>query len=71
VQKNLNTTALAVSLRGDFDASWPRGLAKKTKNGPQTWQLLALAAIYDGASRTEAVKTTGVGLQNIRDWVLR
>src|ERR1700746_1251620 len=34
-------------------------------------RLLALAAIYDGATRTEAAKIGGVGLQIIRDWVLR
>jgi transposase len=33
--------------------------------------LLALAAIYDGATRTEAAKIGGVGLQVIRDWVLK
>jgi len=32
---------------------------------------LALAAIYDGATRTEAAKIGGIGLQIIRDWVLR
>jgi transposase len=32
---------------------------------------LALAAIYDGATRTEAAKIGGVGLQIIQDWVLR
>ena len=48
-----------------------RGLAKKTKDGPQARRLLALAAIYDGATRTEAAKIGGVGLQIIRDWVLR
>jgi hypothetical protein len=29
---------------------------------------LALAAIYDGATRTEAAKIGGVTLQIIRDW---
>src|SRR6202166_1485624 len=62
---------MAVSLRGDFDASRLRGLAKKTKDGPQARRLLALAAIYDGATRTEAAKIGGVGRQIIRDWVLR
>jgi transposase len=33
--------------------------------------LLALAAIYDGATRTEAAKIGGVTLQIIRDWVLK
>ena len=62
---------MAVSLRGDFDASRLRGLAKKAKDGPQARRLLALAAIYDGSTRTEAAKIGGVGLQIIRDWVLR
>jgi putative transposase len=32
--------------------------------------LLALAAIYDGASRTAAARIGGVSLQTVRDWVL-
>ena len=59
-----------IPLRQDFDASQLRGLAKKTKDGPQARRLLALAAIYDGAMRTEAAKIGGVGLQIIRDWVI-
>src|SRR5476649_2686799 len=62
---------MAVLLRRDFDASRLRSLAKKTKDGPQARRLLALAAIYDGATRTEAAKIGGVGLQIIRDWVVR
>ena len=57
---------MAILLRGDFDASRLRGLAKKAKDGPQARRLLALAAIYDGATRTEAAKIGGVGLQIIR-----
>jgi len=41
-------------LREDFDAPQVRGLARKTKDGLQARRLLALAAIYDGATRTEA-----------------
>ena len=48
-----------------------RRLAKNTKDGPQARRHLTLAAIYDGATRTEAAKIGGVGLQIIRDWVLR
>ena len=33
--------------------------------------MLALAEIYDGGSRTKAACVGGVGLQTIRDWVLR
>jgi transposase len=43
----------------------------KTKDGPQACRLLTLAAIYDGATRSEVAKIGGVGLQIIRDWVLR
>jgi hypothetical protein len=55
----------------DFKASQLRGLARKTKDGPQARRLLAVAAIYDGATRTEAAKIGGVGLQIIRDWVIQ
>jgi transposase len=48
-----------------------RGLAKKSKDRPQARRRLALAAIYDGATRTEAPKIGGVGLQIVRDWVVR
>ena len=57
--------------RNISDAPQVRGLARKTKDGPQARRLLALAAIYDGATRTEAAKIGGVGLQIIRDWVQR
>ena len=63
--------SVPLPLRRDFDASRLRGLAKKTKDGPQARRLLALAAIYDGATRTEAAKIGGVGLQIVRDWVVR
>ena len=62
---------IPVVLCGDYKASQLRGLARKTKDGPQARRLLALAAIYDGASRTEAAKIGGVTLQIIRDWVIR
>ena|SRR6202789_3816830 len=63
--------AIPVSLRGDFKASQLRAFARKTKDGPQARRLLTLAAIYDGATRTEAAKIGGVTLQIIRDWVMR
>jgi transposase len=63
--------SVPIPLRRDFSASRLRGLATKTKDGPQARRLLTLAAIYDGATRTEAAKIGGVGLQIIRDWVLR
>ena len=63
--------AVPIALRWDFDAARLRGLAKKTKDGPQARRLLSLASIYDGATRTEAAKIGGVGRQIVRDWVLR
>ena len=63
--------SIPVSLRGDFKASQLRALARKTKDGPQARRLLALAAIYDGATRTEAARIGGVTLQIVRDWVMR
>ena len=63
--------AAAISTRGDFDAGALRAAARRSKDGPQARRLLALAAIYDGATRTEAAKIDGVGLQVVRDWVLR
>jgi len=63
--------AAAVGLRGDYDAGALRVAAKRSKDGPQARRLLVLAAIYDGASRTEAAKIGGVTLQVVRDWVVR
>jgi transposase len=63
--------AAAIGLREDFDAKALRALAKRAKDGPQARRLLALAAIYDGARRSEAAKIGGVTLQIVRDWVLR
>ena len=63
--------SIPIPLRRDFNASRLRSLAKKAKDGPQARRLLTLAAIYDGATRSEAAEIGGVGLQIIRDWVLR
>ena len=63
--------AAPLALREDFDALALRGLAKKTRDASQMRRLLALAEIYDGGSRGDAARIGGVGLQTIRDWVLR
>jgi putative transposase len=63
--------ATAVGVRDDYDAGAVRAAAKRSKNGPQARRLLALAAIYDGATRSETARIGGVGLQVVRDWVLR
>jgi transposase len=61
----------AIALRGDFDGAQLRAFAKQSKDGAQTRRLLALAAIYEGATRIEASWLGGVTLQIIRDWVLK
>jgi hypothetical protein len=62
---------MAIPLRTDFDAAMLRAEARRTKHAGQARRLLALAAIYDGATRTEAAKIGGVTLQIVRDWVIR
>lgn len=62
---------MPIPLRTDFDAAMVRAAARKSRDGAQTRRLLALAAIYDGATRTEAARIGGVTLQIIRDWVVK
>src|SRR5712672_1078226 len=62
--------AAAIGVRGDYDTARLRELARRSEDANQTRRLLALAAIYEGGSRTEAAKIGGVGLQTVRDWVL-
>ena len=63
--------AAAIELRTDFTGDALRKLAKASADANQACRLLALAAIYDGASRGQAAKIGGVTLQIVRDWVLR
>src|SRR5690242_13469605 len=62
---------MPVPLRTDFNAAALRTIARQTKDGPQARRLLALAAIYEGASRTEAARIGGVTVQIVRDWVVK
>lgn len=61
----------AIALRDDYDAVTLRRLAKGSKNAGQIRRLLALSIIYDGGGRREAARVGSVGVQVIRDWVLR
>jgi len=63
--------AAPLPLRHDYDGPALRSLARRSKDSDQTRRLLALASIYDGGSRRSAAKLGGVGLQIVRDWVLR
>jgi transposase len=61
----------AIGLRDDFDGASLRRLARGTRSANQARRLLALAEVYDGGSRTAAARIGGVGLQIVRDWVVR
>ncbi len=61
----------AVVLREDYSAEDLRALARESRDANHTRRLLSLAEIYDGGTRTQAARIGGVGLQVIRDWVLR
>ena len=63
--------AAPVPLRPDFAAADLHDLARHARDANQTRRLLALAVIYDGGSRADAARVGGVGLQIIRDWVVR
>mgnify|MGYP000541586608 CR=1 FL=1 len=62
---------LAIARRADCGGATLRGLARKTKHANQSRRLLALAGIYDGSRRSDAARIGGVGLQIVRDWVMR
>ena len=62
---------MPIPLRSDFDAVQLRRIARESENARQVRRLLALSAIYDGGSRTQAAELGGVTLQVVRDWVLR
>ncbi|WP_291715733.1 IS630 family transposase [Bradyrhizobium sp.] len=46
-------------------------MARRAKDSDQVRRLLAIAAVLDGASRTEAAKVGGMDRQTLRDWVIR
>ena len=59
----------ALRLRQDYEARDLRALARASRDAHQTRRLLALAAIYEGASRGAAAEIGGVQRQTVRDWV--
>ena len=60
-----------IPLRPDYDAAGLRRIARESDGADQVRRLLALAAIYDGGSRTLASEVGGVTLQIVRDWVVK
>ena len=45
-----------IPLRLDYDAAQLRRIARESEDADQVRRLLVLAAIYDGASRTQAAE---------------
>ncbi len=62
---------MPLALRADFDAAALRMAARRSKNAAQARRLLALAAVYDGGTRSEAAQIGGVTRQIVRDWVVK
>ena len=62
---------MPIPLRPDFTAAKVRYEAKRSKDAAQARRLLALAAIYDGATRSEAAAIGSVTVQIVRDWVVK
>ena len=60
--------AAPIPLRSDFDAALLRKLARGSRDPDQIRRLLALSMM---AARSDAARSGGVGLQIVRDWVLR
>ena len=61
---------MPIPLTADFDAARLRAAARCSKDDNQTRRLLTLAAIYDGATRTEAAAIGGVTVQIVCDCVV-
>src|SRR6478672_3087542 len=58
-------------MRQDHTAAELRALAVKSQDPAQSRRLLAIAMLFDGASRLGAARQTGMDRQTLRDWVHR
>ena len=61
----------SVVLRDDFDAASVRRLAREARDADQARRLLAIAAVYEGMSRSDAARIGGMDRQTLRDWAHR
>jgi transposase len=59
----------AIELKDGLSADEFRAAAKASRDANQARRLLALAAIRDGRTRTEAAEIGGMDRQTLRDWV--
>lgn len=60
-----------IAVRKTHTSSELRSLARTCSDVGQARRLLSLAAVLDGASRTEAATVGGMDRQTLRDWVHR
>lgn len=58
-----------VQLKAGLNAAELRAAAAAAKDANQARRLLALAAVRDGMSRTDAARIGGMDRQTLRDWV--
>ena len=61
----------AIAIEREVSSSELRHLARRSRDANRTRRLLALAAVVDGMSRTEAAQIGGMDRQTLRDWVHR
>ena len=61
----------AIGLRSDWDAVRVRAAAREAPAADQVRRLLAIAAVYEGKSRTEVARVGAMERQTLRDWVHR
>ncbi len=57
--------------RKELDAAGLRAAAGRCRDAAAARRMLALALVLEGASRTEAARSTGMDRQTLRDWVYR
>jgi transposase len=61
----------AITMRDDYSGAELRRLAAQSRDGGQARRLMSLAAVADGASRSEAAELGLMDRQTLRDWVIR
>jgi transposase len=61
----------AIAVRTNYTSKELRRLSARVKEAAQARRLLAIAAVLDGKSRSEAAEIGGMDRQTLRDWVIR
>ena len=61
----------AIVLRSEWAAARVRAAGREAAEGNQVRRLLAIAAVYEGQTRSEAVRAGAMDRQTLREWVHR